>query len=173
MKPEDFDPDDYSQEYFHDLIQQFDGHSDWVFSSNNVSTQGNIAQEASEFRQMEAEFDHVETDATLYLTVPHAFEPVKAATGSIEQPLDGNQETDPYEDSFGEEIQEAYESVVDGYEADYLDTEEVNPRRIMGVSVPLDWDGDVLEESLDVASEASRETQQLNDDVVNVLREYQ
>jgi len=92
--------------------------------------------------------------------------------GSLAQPLDGTQRDEPYEDSFGEDLMEAYQSIVDGVDAEYLDP-EADPVRILGLGVPLDYEEEELEKSLDVASEVSREVQGLNDSVMDVIESYQ
>jgi hypothetical protein len=173
MNPEDVDPEDYGQEYFSDLVSQFEDHPDWRFShQRNILTRRDITQEASEFQQQELFIDHEETDGRLNLTVPHAYEPVLAAIGSVEQPLDGTQRQDPYEDSFGEEIQETYQSVVEGHDAEYMSTDETDPLHILQMRIPLDYDEDTLNETLTAASDVSKDIQQVNDEVTEVLEKH-
>ncbi|MXR52382.1 hypothetical protein GRX03_12305 [Halovenus sp. WSH3] len=171
MHPEDVNPDDYGRTHFRNLLDQFEDHPDWHFS-DITDAKDEIVESAADFNHNEVYIDHNETDATLRLTVPHSYEPVLSASGSMQQPLDGTQRQDPYEDSFGEEIQETYQSIVADHDAEYLSKNQTDPLHIIQLEVPLDYDEDTLEESLYVATDISQEIQQVNDDVLSVLEEH-
>jgi len=163
------DFDDYGSEYFEEVLNQIDEHHDWQYSEDNRFSIEEVAEQASEF-DSEAEFyvDHVDTDGTFRLHAPNLSEPIAAVMGSLAQPLDGTQRTDPYEDSFGEKLMEAYQSIVDEVESDYLNPES-DPVHILGLCVPMSYQEERLDGALDVASEASIEVQDLNDEVMNAI----
>ena len=164
---EDFD--DYGSEHFEEVLNQIDGHPGWEYSEDNMFSKDEAAEQASEFRS-ETEFtvNHVDTDGTFKLHAPNLSEPVSTVTGSLAQPLDGTQRTDPYEDSFGEDLMEAYQSIVDEVDAEYLNN-DANPVHILGLHVPLDYEEEELDEALNAASEASSKVQELNNDVMDVI----
>jgi hypothetical protein len=165
--------DDYGAEHFEEVLNQIDGHPDWEYSENNMLSMDEVAEQASEFSsESEFEFDHVDTEGSFRLHAPNLSEPVSAVMGSLAQPLDGTQRTDPYEGSFGEDLMEAYQSIVDEVDSEYL-SNDADPVNLLGLGVPLDYDEEKLDESLDVASEVSREVQELNDGVMQVIESYQ
>jgi hypothetical protein len=161
--------DNYGPEYFEEVLNQIDDHPDWQYSPGNRFSIEEVAERAAEF-DSEAEFyvNHVDTDGTFRLHAPNLSDPVSAVMGSLAQPLDGTQRTDPYEDSFGEKLMEAYQSIVDEVEADYLNPES-DPLHILGLHVPMSYQEEKLAEALDAASEASIEVQDLNDEVMNTI----
>jgi len=170
--PDDVDPDDYGQEYFRNLINEIDSHPDWEFRPEENKPVEELVEEGSNFGWEEMYIDNTETDATLRFTIPHAYDPVLAAAGSLSQPLDGTQRKEPYEGSFGVKIKEAYESIVEDHDAEYLSTDNPDPLFQAGISIPLDYDEDTLHDSLSAAGDLSRDIQEVNDEVVAVLEEY-
>lgn len=167
------DFDDYSSEYFEEVLTRIDEHPDWEYSADNMLSMEEVAEKASGF-ESEAEFNvnHVDTEGVFRLHAPNLSEPVSAVAGSLAQPLDGTQRDDPYEGSFGEDLMEAYQSIVNKVDAEYL-TLDADPVTILGIGVPLDYEEDALDDSLNVASEASREVQELNGGVIEVIESYQ
>lgn len=167
------DFDDYGSEYFEEVLTQIDEHPAWEYSADNRLSMEEVAEKASNF-ESEAEFNvrHVDTEGVLRLHAPNLSEPVSAAAGLLAQPLDGTQRDDPYEGSFGEDLMEAYQSIVDGLEAEYL-TLDADPVTILGIGIPLDYEEEELNKSLNAASEASIEVQELNDDAIEVIESYQ
>ena len=168
--PQDVDFDKYGSEYFEKTINTVAEHPDWSLSDPEESV-AEISKEASDFHgNEELMFDHEDTEGYLRLQVPNTYSPVTAVGGTLSQPLDGTQRTDPYEGSFGETVQEAYQSVVDEHENEYL-TMDSDPVSVLSVSVPLDYDQGTFREALTVASDVSQEIQNLNDEVMAVLEE--
>jgi len=167
----DFDTADFDQVYFQDLITSFDEHPDWKYSDRNDQSVGEAAEKASEFSSTNEVFiDHAETDGSFYLLVPNAGDPAMAAQGSLKQPLDGTQKRDPYPGSFGEKVMRSYQSIVDEHEAEYL-LMDADPVAVLSVNVPLNYNGEGLENSLDAASEVSHEIQEVNDEVNAILED--
>jgi len=166
------DFDDYGSEYFEEVLNQIEEHPDWQYSEDNRPMK-EVAEKASNFEsEAEFNFNHKDTDGILRLHAPNLSEPVSAVMGTLSQPLDGTQRDDPYEGSFGEELMKAYQSIADDVEAEYL-TLDADPVTILGIGIPLDYEEDVLDDSLNVASEASREVQELNDEVIRIIESYQ
>jgi hypothetical protein len=165
----EFDTDDFGQTYFENLINKVGGHTDWSYSDRNNRSVTEAAEAASGFSSSnEVLVDHAETDGELYLMMPDFGSPVMAARGVLKQPLDGTQRQEPYPNSFGVKIMEAYRSAVEGRDAEYLDIDP-NPINILSVGVSFDYDDDTLESSLDEASEISADIQEVNDEVIKVL----
>ncbi|MFB6158856.1 MAG: hypothetical protein ABEJ95_04335 [Candidatus Nanohalobium sp.] len=163
--------DEFGAREFEDLIAEVDDHSDWKYRSGNpeiteVAEDAAVADTTTEFF-----IDHKDTDGTLHFTAP-PFDLSTPAAGSLIQPVDGAQKEEPYPNSFGEELMNAYQSIAEDNTAEYLEA-EATPIRILEVRPPFDYDEDTLDSSLTAASEASQSVQQLNDEIYEAVEGYQ
>ena len=166
---DDFEPERYDEQYFKNLLENIEEHPQWEYSNQNNHPRDQRIDTAAYFDATKEVFiDNKSTDGTLHLMMPHRHEPVAAATGTLDQPLDGTQKEDPYKNSFGEKILKAYESTVEGHSAEYLKTEP-DTISIASITIPLEYNEDTLQETLEIADQVSRDIQDLNDDVESVL----
>lgn len=154
----------YDGFYFEELISELSSHPDWNYSDRNPSERA-VAEEASEFMsQAPFDLEHSETDGTLSLHAAHLTSPAGAAGGVLVQPLDYRFDSDPNEGSFADLLSEAYHSVAQDNTTEYL-TPNSGPVNVATLHVPFDYEEELVEDSLEAASETSRQIQELNDEL--------
>jgi hypothetical protein len=162
------DLDEYDTDFFHEAVTRVASHPDWEYADSNEPME-DIAAGATEFHfQNYFDLDHTETDGTLKLHAAHLTRELGAIGGTLEQPVDQEQHFDPDSGTFGHRLAEAYQSIAEENEEGYV-TADATPLKILNFHVPLDYEDDTLQDSLSAASAASREVQELNDEIEQAI----
>lgn len=161
---------DLDEQYFADLINQFAEHPEWRFSGDTDEAVERVIEAAEEGRSVEHWFNHVETEGNLRVEIPTQRETSGVAYGELSQSLYPWPEPST-EEPFLNQIVEAYTSIAERANADYV-TADSTPFTVLTVDVPADYDPEILESAITSISDASREVQNLHDDLTGVLESY-
>lgn len=156
--------------FYRGLFREIDEHEDWDYSQSNSYTIEELASRFEADIGPEAVYESASTEGQVLFSLGRDF----AVTGRLAQPL-ADLSMDPGEDTFAAEVGEAYNGIASRHVRDsqYLrqSIPERNPLDVLVMDVPRDYDSGELEMALEAAGTASREIQDLHDDIEHILSE--
>ena len=167
----DWDGTELDELYFTELVDRFSSHSEWELQDDGEAQVERSVEAVETGRSVEYWLDHVETDGKLRMELPTQRLGTGIAYGELVQALDRRQQSNPSTDPFLSKLIEAHSGIADRHAGEYV-TPESDPATIAILDVPADYDSASLDSAMTAVSDASREVQQLHDDVIDVLNRY-
>lgn len=175
---EEFNFDAYDPKFFEELYTQIDDHPDWQHNypvSDQEQELGEVAEDAAEFRsQQEIFYEHVDTDGQLHLMSPKIGSNPQALSGTLKQNIGLSASTSGFNDSFEDKLLQTQTAIAEETrDTDYVEINDSNDHyEIQHITVPFDYDPELVDDALDVLSETSQKTQELHNDIHSVLDQY-
>jgi len=119
-------------------------------------------------------YDHADTDGSLQLNCNLSLDPDQdVVSGDLVQPLDTEIPIEPTDDQFFQNLAETYQSIAESHTSnEYLTPLSPNNVYILRLSLPLKYDDDTFDESIQYVSQASQQVQKLHDELSGVLQGY-
>ncbi len=162
--------DSPGEDHFETLLRKIDEDTDWSYSDTNPYSVAESAGRLADETGPGVLYDSEETEGQLRLRNNHGEN--ASLGGDLIQSL-ASVSMDPEEDTFPHKVGEAYNSIAQEFVEDDLYIEEsrpeANPIDVLRVNVPVDYEEAVLTESLSKAGEASKEVQEMLDEIDAVV----
>lgn len=157
------------------LLEQIDNHSDW----DHHPKQGiqDVAASVTEIGSSSMRYLHTDADCSLQaeIATPGAWSQ-SFLSGTLTQMLDEDVPITPNKEyhSFFYELAETQQAIGEKYaNTEYLKTpDHARNADILIVDVPLTYDQETLEQSIQQLSNAAEEVQELHDGLSDLVQEY-
>lgn len=159
---------DADEDYFRELIMQFENHDDWTYEEpeHGAYTLDDLPERAANWEMSEPDFRHDETGAYMSLMFPD--EELKIAChGTVTNTLMFNPGTEPPEQFLSHDLEKAYRKIADNHTTEYASRsnwgrENDIDLNLMSFRIPLDYDPELLQQTLDEMSAAATDAHELN-----------
>jgi hypothetical protein len=158
-----------NEDYFRDLISVFEEHPEWEFVEYDQNLD-RVVDDVVNTGTADLSYKHTETDGEFSLRLA-SFENGSSLEGNLSQSIDIDLPHDPNQDQLSGDLVEACRSIAEKQHNKYLSPVE-NTYDILYLSVPEDYDTDVLDDALTRAGDASREVENMYEDIFEAIARY-
>jgi hypothetical protein len=169
-----------TQSSAYEIATRIQNHEDWNHPQESEIQLTDLGDDP----QLEAylgstEFEHESTDALLMLSSQGSFGNTEqqVATAELCQPLDSEldlQYSSDFQGGFFADLFETYQSIESNNGTDYTGPREPDTAVVMAASFPDQYEMQIVDQTIDAFSEASREVQSLHEDLRSaVVAPYQ
>ena len=156
------------EETYRNLLTEITDSDDWEYSESNTHNIEELSERFTSDLGPEAIYESTDTDGRIIIGPGGQSNII----GRLVQPL-ADLDLDPEEGTFAARVAEAYESISTPYvdDREYLTPSSLdrNPSDVLNVDIPNDFDSEELDEALEAAGQASREVQDLHNEVNQAL----
>lgn len=155
-------------ETYRNLLTEISSSDDWEYSESNTHNIEELSERFTSDLGPEAIYESTVTDGQIIIG-PGSQSNLR---GRLVQPL-ADLDLDPEDGTFAARVAEAYESISTPYvdDSEYLTPSSLarNPSDVLNLDIPFDFDSEELEEALEAAGQASREVQDLHNEIDQAL----
>ena len=167
-------PDDgkFQAEDVRDAVACIGAHQDWMLEgSDSLEQLVEKSVEAVETgHAVEFRFGHTDTDGVLLVEIPD-FKRNAVLSGTLEQGFDCRQRANVETDPFLAQLSESHSGIAGRYQTRHI-TPLYDPVSVLRFSVPQDYSRDQIQDTIDNVALASKEVQQLHQEISETLKEY-